>query len=520
MDFDRPVRLHEPRGGNRLYAQFMRLATVILALAATGLAFHSYVEQRYRARLVEGLIAPGPAVLSIGQNSLQFNVLLEILTTPVEDAQILAKPPPPRLVPPPQTLSCPSPPPPGPLLRRAVIEACSAPRSSLVSAVADAGALQQPPLRLQPAMRVPDAGAGRSERVWLSNTYRPGDPRLISVVAAGDVMMGSAYPSRAGLNPGLRPGTDAARIVGPDLAAIFRAADVAFVNLEGPLFDGPGGTTKNCANCFAFRSPETYAEILASLGLDVVSLANNHSGDFGVAGRVATISSLKRAGIAAAGLVRGDARTASLILTDGRRVGVAAFAPNVGTLSLNDVPAAQTIVRRLAASHDFVVVSFHGGAEGWGATRVPGGTEYYLGENRGAVTSFAHRMIDAGASLVVGHGPHVPRALEIYRGKLIAYSLGNFWTYGVVMNYAVSGLGPVVEAWLAPDGTLAGVQIHSTRQAGLGVPHLDPLNEAARYMMYLTRQDFPATEALLTQDRRLIAAGASEQAQLFAASGS
>ena len=92
--------------------------------------------------------------------------------------------------------------------------------------------------------------------------------------------------------------------------------------------------------------------------------------------------------------------------------------------------------------------------------------------------------------------------MEIYRGHLIAYSLGNFWTYEGVMTYAVSGLGPVLEAYLAPDGTIAGFALHSSRQAGLGVPHLDPEDEAARYVYYLTRSDFPATAAQIDRARK------------------
>ena len=90
----------------------------------------------------------------------------------------------------------------------------------------------------------------------------------------------------------------------------------------------------------------------------------------------------------------------------------------------------------------------------------PGKDETFDGEDRGDVVRFAHAAIDAGADIVIGQGPHVPRAVELYRGHLIAYSLGNFWTYEGVMNYAVSGLGPVLEAWLAPDGTVAGLAIH------------------------------------------------------------
>jgi hypothetical protein len=381
--------------------------------------------------------------------------------------------------------------------------ASSAPAANIPSPLLESVSL---PIIIIPPEEQPAGASRASETYWLSSDYARGDSRLFSIVAAGDLMMGTAYPSDAGLNPALTPDSNAAELLGEDLAQIFRRADIAFVNLEGTLFDGPNGPAKRCRNCYAFRSPTSYARILQSLGIDVVSLANNHSGDFGPAGRASTVRSLAEAGIASAGLVR-EARTASLTLIDGRRVGIAAFSPNIGTFSLNDLAGAQRLVRGLTRTSDFVFVSFHGGAEGWDATRVPAGTEFYLGENRGAVERFAHRMIDAGATMVVGHGPHVPRAMEIYRGRLIAYSLGNFWTHGAMMNYAVSGLGPVVEAWIAPDGTLAGVTLHSTRQAGLGLPHLDPLGEAARYVLYLTRSRYPATE-------RMLAGAAPELAQI------
>jgi hypothetical protein len=348
-----------------------------------------------------------------------------------------------------------------------------------------------PPL---PPREIAAPPAPQQRLIWMSRTYARGDHHLLSVVAAGDVMMGTNYPSRAELNPAITPDVDAAALLGSGLASVFRAADLAFVNLEGTLFDGSDRTAKSCRNCFAFRSPEFYAGVLASLGIDVVSLANNHSGDFGVPGRKATVAALARAGIGAAGL-RDHARTASLTARDGRKVAVAAFAPNIGTLDIHNLAAAAALVRELKETHDIVLVSFHGGAEGWDRTRVPKRAEIYLGENRGAVEQFAHRVVDAGASLVIGHGPHVPRAVEIYRGRLIAYSLGNFWTHNQMMNYAVSGLGPVLQAWLAPDGSVAGFEIHSTRQAGLGLPYLDPLGEAARYVFYLTKLDYPATAA-------------------------
>jgi poly-gamma-glutamate capsule biosynthesis protein CapA/YwtB (metallophosphatase superfamily) len=361
----------------------------------------------------------------------------------------------------------------------------------------------QPPLKLQPGVGTV-AVHYDEQPIWFSKQYQPGDQRLTDIVGAGDVMMGSISQ---GLNPALRPGVDVATLVGADLASIFRHADVAFVNLEGPLYEGSEGTGKSCAQCFAFHGPTFYAGILKSFGIDVVSLANNHSGDYGEAGRNSTMAALRANGIAYGGLDRDDARTGEMILPNGRKVGFIAFAPNTGTLNINDLTRAAQLVRDLKKTHDLVMVSFHGGGEGWTYVHVKPGNETFVGENRGDVTAFAHTVIDAGADIVIGQGPHVPRAMEVYKGHLIAYSLGNFWTYNGVQTYAVSGLGPVLEAWVAPDGGIAGFVIHSTRQAGLGVPHLDPLDEAARYMLYLTRSDFPATAALIAGHKQVASNG-------------
>ncbi|MBL6936481.1 MAG: CapA family protein [Alphaproteobacteria bacterium] len=361
----------------------------------------------------------------------------------------------------------------------------------------------QLPLKLQPGVGLGEVRYPE-QPVWFSKQYQLGDQRLTDIVGAGDVMMGSITQ---GLNPALKPGVDVATLVGADLAGIFRHADVAFVNLEGPLYEGGQGTGKNCAQCFAFHGPTFYAGILKSFGIDVVSLANNHSGDYGEAGRDSTMAALRANGIAYGGLDRDDARTGEMILPNGRKVGFIAFAPNSGTLNINDLSRAAQLVRDLKKTNDLVMVSFHGGGEGWTYVHVKPGSELFVGENRGDVTAFAHTVIDAGADIVIGQGPHVPRALEVYKGHLIAYSLGNFWTYNGVQTYAVSGLGPVLEAWVAPDGAIAGFVIHSTRQAGLGVPHLDPLDEAARYMLYLTRSDFPATAALIAGHKQVASNG-------------
>lgn len=332
----------------------------------------------------------------------------------------------------------------------------------------------------------------------------PDDPSLVTVTAVGDIMMGTNYPSSSWLNPELYDGVPVDHVLDPALVNVLRGSDVTFGNLEGVLFDGQA-PAKDCGLCFAFRSPEHYAGVLADAGFDVVSLANNHSGDFGLQGRSATRGALERAGLAYAGLDTEGARTATLALPDGRKVGVIAFAPNSGTLSINDYPRAAELVGALKASSDLVVVSFHGGAEGTEFMHVPSAPEIFHGEDRGDVRRFARSMIRAGADLVVGHGPHVPRGLEVYNGRLIAYSLGNFWTYAGVRSWGVLGLGPVLQAKLTPDGRIAALRVVSTRQAGRGVPMLDPVGEARALVVDLTRRDFPETHALITGRARALA---------------
>jgi hypothetical protein len=331
---------------------------------------------------------------------------------------------------------------------------------------------------------------------WLSHDYAPGDPRLVRVVGAGDVMMGSRDQ---GLDPDIE--TEAAALVHSEIAAIFHRADIAFVNLEGPLYDGDAASSKDCARCYAFRSPTAYAGILAQLGVRAASLANNHSGDYGEDGRTSTLTALGANHIEAFGLDRDDARVAEIALNGGGRAALVSFAPNTGTLDINDSDAEVRLIRALKATHAVVVVSFHGGAEGEEFEHVAPGHAVFDGEDRGDVLSFAHAAIDAGADIVIGQGPHVPRALEIYRGHLIAYSLGNFWTYGAIGTNAARGLGPVLEAWLAPDGTLAGLAIHSTEQHGAGAPAVDLSDGAEQQVLALTRADFPDTAALLSTAR-------------------
>ena len=119
----------------------------------------------------------------------------------------------------------------------------------------------------------------------------------ITVIGVGDIMMGSNYPTAERLPP--NNGLDLMK----DVESILSSADITMGNLEGVLLN-EGGTAKTCRDpkvCYVFRSPQQYVQNLVNAGFDLISLANNHAGDFGEIGRKSSINTLEEAGIAHAG---------------------------------------------------------------------------------------------------------------------------------------------------------------------------------------------------------------------------
>jgi len=322
----------------------------------------------------------------------------------------------------------------------------------------------------------------------------PPEPVFLQLAAVGDMMLGTDFPVNH------LPADDGANL----LAAMhppLQNADITFGNLEGTLLDG-GEPVKQCQNpnrCYLFRSPERFALNFEQAGFDVISLANNHARDFGEEGRSASMHALEQQGIHHSG------RTGDIASWEvkGQRVAMIAFAPFKNSHDMLDLAAVRLLVSRIKAEHDIVLISFHGGAEGLDALHLPFANEFYYGEDRGDVVAFSHAVIDAGADLVVGHGPHVPRALELYRGRLIAYSLGNFCTYYGISVAGLKGLAPVLQVTITDKGEFVQGRIISARQQRPLGPVPDATNEAARLMKRLTEEDFPNT-ALVVDEAGLI----------------
>jgi hypothetical protein len=298
-------------------------------------------------------------------------------------------------------------------------------------------------------------------------------PGVVAIVATGDIVMGSA--------PNLPP--DGGRSFFSDVQTDL-AGDVVLGNLEGTL--STGGSSKcgpSSTSCFAFQTPPTYARWLKRAGFTVMNLANNHAFDFGQAGLDQTIAALDRSGLLHTG--RPGEITVQKV---GRiRVATVGFAPYPWAASLTDIAGARKLVRAADRVADVVLVTMHAGAEGQDRQHVARGTEQFLGENRGDSRRFAHAVVDAGADLVVGSGPHVLRGMEWYKGRLIAYSLGNFAGYDVFALGGPLSTSGIIRVTLDGDGRFETGRLVPTRMVGAGLPALDPAEAAHGLVRKLAR---------------------------------
>ena len=318
----------------------------------------------------------------------------------------------------------------------------------------------------------------------------------ITVVAVGDIMMGTIYPHRQSLPPN----EDCSGELQP-VSHILRSGDITFGNLEGVLIDS-NESAKKCSGqyCYTFGMPTKFVNCLVDAGFNLLSVANNHVNDFGERGRSNTMAALKKAGIHFAGLAA--TCPVDTFTIKGIKYGFTAFAPNDGTMNLRDIAAAEAVVRQLAAQCQVVIVSFHGGAEGSGAQHVTRTTEMYIGENRGNVYAFAHRMIDAGADILLGHGPHVTRAVEVYKNRFIAYSMGNFCTYDMVNVNGAGGLAPIFKIYTNTEGKFLKGEIISTYQEKYQPPRIDEQKQVLQSIRNLTKTDFPEMSSVFTIDEQ------------------
>lgn len=326
---------------------------------------------------------------------------------------------------------------------------------------------------------------------------------VVTIACVGDMVLGVNYPDEAPLLP-VHDGVH----LFDDVREYLVEADIAAGNLEGLLLD-KGGTVRTVRDpkyAYFFRMPERYINHFIDAGFDFLTIGNNHLRDFGEDGVRSTLDILEASGIAYAGL-RHRCETA-IVEKNGVRYGFAAFAPFIDMCDIHDLELVDELVGKLRNDDkcDLVIVTHHGGAEGSGAYRVPRQREFSGGVYRGNVYEFSHRCIDAGADFVFGHGPHVVRGMELYKGKLIAYSLGNFCTPYMVNIKGRNGYAPILIVNLNVEGEFMGGRVISARQTTRTGPKRDAEKIVVKELQNLSAMDFPDSPLRIDDDGNLYVA--------------
>jgi hypothetical protein len=317
---------------------------------------------------------------------------------------------------------------------------------------------------------------------------------IITFSAVGDIMFGSNFPNKSKMPP------EEGKNLLNEASDFLKTTGITFGNVEGTLLDS-GGVPKGVGqNIYCFRQPEKYVNLFKDNGFNLLSIANNHINDFGPIGIESTIKTLQSAGLNFAGT---PDYPYTIVEKGSLKIGMIAFAPHNGCLNLNDIANAEKLVKEAKAKCDILMVSFHGGAEGAGNQRVTRKREIFYGQDRGNVYEFAHQMIDAGADVIIGHGPHVARGMEVYKSRLIAYSLGNFCTYGMFSLNGPNANAPLLQFELNNNGTFKKGKIISFLQLGEGGPVKDVNHSAAKTIQSLSKIDFPESKLQIDDEGNL-----------------
>ena len=333
----------------------------------------------------------------------------------------------------------------------------------------------------------------------------------VRVCAGGDVTLGTNLDTAwlrvasARLRTRFRQ-SDAPAALLATLRPLVGDAELVLVNVESAIGSGPSPTKcgARSTNCFAFRAPASSARALRSLragGTVIGNIANNHARDAGSEGRDSTIAALARAGVVVTGA---DTIATPVPTSSGDTIGVLGFYTSDSTPDARDTAAVRRLVARASDRYPVVIVTMHLGAEGRDAQRTLDAGERYLGIDRGNPVAFADAAVRGGAALVVGHGPHVLRAIEWReRGALIAYSLGNLVTYGPFRLREPANRGAVLCTTLDHSGRARDAELRSTRQLAPGVMRSDASRRAIALIDSLGRLDFPRTSARVAASGKL-----------------
>jgi len=315
----------------------------------------------------------------------------------------------------------------------------------------------------------------------------------IKIKAVGDMVPGTLYPNnRTSPNP-------YEDFFAP-IQSYLSGSDILFANLETTLtYHSKTAKDTSRSLVFAFRTPPTMAEVLKKVGFNVLSVANNHSLDFGEKGFEDTLQNLKSANLLAVGK---KSQIAYQVFKN-KRIAFIAFSTMRLHNRITDLDTMRTLVKEARVNAEIVIVSCHWGGEGEKFLHTKNTTEIFYGENRGNLPEFAHAAINAGADLILGHGPHVLRAMELYKNKLIVYSLGNFLGFGALSSRGKTGLSAIVEVALKDNGDFQSGRIIPLYMIEKSIPRFDPKGQSIKLIQKLSREDFPQSQLNITDNGTL-----------------
>lgn len=269
-------------------------------------------------------------------------------------------------------------------------------------------------------------------------------------------------------------------------------SDLTVGNLEGVLGDLPmSKCTPGESDCYQFEAPDYTARDLRRDGFSAVNVANNHTLDAGPAGETSTDRALRAAHLRYAG----RPGQITYLTRNGIKIALLGFAPWPYDANALDIPAAEALVRAAKKHARVVIVMEHLGGEGDGYRHVKPGEEYFLDQDRGNSIAFTHGVINAGADLVMGSGPHVLRGFQWYHGHLIAYSLGNFCGYNTVGLDTYTSVSAILHVTLTAAGQFVTGSITPLQLVSPGIPQVDPAGTAISYINSLSQEDFAGNGA-------------------------
>lgn len=252
-----------------------------------------------------------------------------------------------------------------------------------------------------------------------------GDPSQVSIAFAGDILFDSNYAVMSKL---LQNGGDIAAAIAPDLIEEMRSADIMVLNNEFPYSDRGEPTPEKQ---FTFRARPQTVSYLGDLGVDLVSLANNHAYDYGETAFLDTMDTLTQAGVTYVGAGRNlsEARRPVYYIINNMKIAFVA-ATQIERLDNPDTKGATDssagvfrcwngdnlleTVREARQNSDFVIVFLH-----WGTENQE--TIDWAQEKQ------APEVVEAGADLIIGAHPHCLQQISMVNGVPVVYSLGNFW---------------------------------------------------------------------------------------------